>query len=333
MEALNTLHASSTTFPEAALQNQASDVKGSFAEVAGETYYRIVNHDAMAPFFMSLVSDSDHWLFISSNGALTAGRRDPDNALFPYYTDDRIHDSQDQTGSKTLLRISRQGRTWLWEPFSQHLEGLYLVTRSLYKSVYGNKILFEEINHDLGLTFRYEWMNSERFGFVRRATLSNQGPEAVSVELVDGIENLLPCGVERRFQVEYSTLVDGYKRTELVGGTGLALYRLSSVPVDKPEPSEALRVNLAWSTGLATAKHLLSTAQLRAFRHGEPLREETDVRGRRGAYLLNACLDLAPGASKDWLVVAELEQDAAGVVALKRQLESCLLYTSPSPRD
>ncbi len=311
-----------TYISDAELKGQDAAVSGFLAEIDGEPCYCVANHDAMAPFFMSLVSDSDHWLFISSNGALTAGRRDPDNALFPYYTDDRIHDSQDQTGSKTLLRITRGGQTWLWEPFSQRMEGLYRVTRNLCKSVYGNKILFEEINHDLGLTFRYEWMNSERFGFVRRAALSNQGTEAISAEVVDGIENVLPWGVERRFQVEYSTLVDGYKRTELLAGTGLALFRLSSVPVDKPEPSEALRVNLAWSTGLEPARRLLSTAQLRAFRHGETVQEETDIRGRRGAYLLNATFPLEPGARKDWLVVAELDQDATRVVALNQRLAS-----------
>ncbi len=311
-----------TYISDAELKGQDATVAGFLAEIDGEPCYCVANHDAMAPFFMSLVSDSDHWLFISSNGALTAGRRDPDNALFPYYTDDRIHDSQDQTGSKTLLRITRDGQTWLWEPFSQRLEGLYRVTRNLCKSVYGNKILFEEINHDLGLTFRYEWMNSERFGFVRRAALSNQGTEAISAEVVDGIENVLPWGVERRFQVEYSTLVDGYKRTELLPGTGLALFRLSSVPVDKPEPSEALRVNLVWSAGLEPACHLLSTTQLRAFRHGEPVQEETDIRGRRGAYLLNATFSLDPGARRDWLVVAELELDATRVVALNQRLAS-----------
>ena len=260
-----------THVADATLKNPGTAVEGSIVEFEGESYYRITNHDAMAPFFMSLVSDSDHWLFISSNGALTAGRKDAEHALFPYYTDDRIHDSQDQTGSLTLLRITRQGRTLLWEPFSQRLEGLYHVTRSLYKSVYGNKVLFEEANHDLGLTFRYAWMNSERFGFVRQAMLSNQGNDEVQVLLVDGIQNVLPAGVERRFQVEFSTLVDGYKRTELIQPSGLALFRLSSVPVDKPEPSEALRVNLAWSTGLEPAQRLLSTTQLKAFRRGAPL--------------------------------------------------------------
>ena len=41
----------------------------------GEKFLKIHNNDAMRPFFMSIVSDSNHWMFISSNGGLTAGRR------------------------------------------------------------------------------------------------------------------------------------------------------------------------------------------------------------------------------------------------------------------
>ncbi len=311
----------STFVSESSMKSAAATVEGSFVDIHGERFYRVGHFDAMAPFFMSLVSASDHWLFISSNGALTAGRKDPDHALFPYYTDDRIHDSQHQTGSKTILRVTIAGKTSLWEPFSQRYQGLYGLTRNLYKSVYGHKILFEEINHELSLTFRCEWMSSERFGFVRRCTLLNEGGEEVVAHLLDGVQNVLPCGLDRRFQMEYSTLADGYKRTEALDGTGLALFCLSSIPVDKAEPSEALRVNLAWSTGLGPVKRLLSSNQFEAFRQGLPLQEETDVRGQRGAYLVNTALRLEPGAKRSWLVVLEVNQGAADVRALHRQLQ------------
>jgi len=294
---------------------------GGLVDLQGERYYRVTDFDAMPPFFMSLASDSDHWCFISSNGGLTIGRKNPDHALFPYYPDDRIHDGADQTGSKTILRVMRKGVTSLWEPFSQRYEGVHRVRRNLYKSVYGNKLLFEEINEDLGLRFRYEWMSSERFGFVRRCTLSNEGEGPVTAELLDGLQNILPCGLGRRFQLELSTLGDGYKRTELLEDCGLALFRLSSIPVDRPEPSEALRVNVAWSVGLPSPQFLLSTDQFPAFRRGRPLQTETDIRGRRGAYLVNATLTLEPDSRKEWLIVAELDQDAAGVRRLQGFLE------------
>ncbi len=303
------------TVAGAALRHERRKVQGSLVERDGRRFYRIANHDAMPPFFMSLVSDSDHWLFASSNGALTAGRRDPDRALFPYYTDDRIHDSLDETGAKTVLRVVRGSKVSLWEPFSPRYEGLYRVERDLYKSTVGNELLFEETNADLALVFRYSWTTSERFGFVRSVTLVNTGSTPVQVEVLDGVLNLLPAGLGRRFQMEYSTLADGYKEAELDAATGLAIFRLSSVPTDKAEPSEALRATTVWSLGLSRAIRLLSATQVDRFRRGEAVAQETNVRGRRGAYFVQARVKLAKGGAKDWLLVCDVEQDACAVRA------------------
>ena len=69
---------------------RGADVDGGYVSLDGETYYQIANSHLMDDFFMSLVGAGDHWMFVSSNGALTAGRRDPDLALFPYAADDQI---------------------------------------------------------------------------------------------------------------------------------------------------------------------------------------------------------------------------------------------------
>lgn len=71
----------------------------------------------MRPFFMSIVSNANHWLFIASNGGLTAGRKNADFALFPYYTDDKITESSEMTGSKSIFTVTRNNVRSLWEPF------------------------------------------------------------------------------------------------------------------------------------------------------------------------------------------------------------------------
>ncbi len=307
---------------KATLHPRPAAVEGGLVELGGEPFYRIVNYDAMPPFLMSLVSDSDHWMFLSSTGALTAGRRDPDHALFPYYTDDRIHDSQDQTGGKTLLLVTRGGKVALWEPFSPRYEGLYRISRSLSKSVYSNKCVFEEINHDLGLSFSCAWMSSDRFGFVRRAALLNQTPEPVHVEVLDGIQNLVPDGLTRRFQLEFSTLADGYKVNELEPATGLGLFRLSSIPTDGSEPNEALGATTVWSEGIDAPRRLLCSEQLDRFRRGLGVDEETLIRGRRGAYFISTQLALAGEERREWSLVAEVDQDAADVALALQFLTS-----------
>ena len=62
---------------------------------------------------MSIVSSTDLWIFISSTGGLTAGRKNPDMALFPYDTDDKISDNAEFTGSKTILLVEREGESYL----------------------------------------------------------------------------------------------------------------------------------------------------------------------------------------------------------------------------
>ena len=104
---------------------EANEVKGKLVTVGDESYYKISNVDEMRPFFMSIVSNSNHWMFLSSNGGLTAGRKNSENALFPYYTDDKITESVEITGSKTIVQIHAQGKTFLWEPFSKRYEGIY----------------------------------------------------------------------------------------------------------------------------------------------------------------------------------------------------------------
>ncbi len=317
-----------TFVADASLRLDENRIEGAYVDIDSERFYRLANYDAMPPFLMSLVSDSDHWLFISSNGGLTAGRRDPDHALFPYCTDDHIHDTQDQTGSKTLIVVTRNEKDFLWEPFSPRYDKLYQVSRNLYKSVFSNKIIFEEINHDLSLAFSYAWFTSERFGFIRRAVLTNQGADPAVLELLDGIQNVLPYGITRRFQMEYSTLADGYKVSELVDETGVGIFRLSSIPTDKAEPSEALRATAIWSEGLEAAKRLLSSSQLDRFRQRHSVREETEIRGRRGAYFLNAQLTVPANSVKEWHIIADVNQDSAGVAATLH-----LLRTSKELRD
>src|SRR5512139_2377017 len=135
---------------------------GAWVERDGERFFRIANYHVMAPFLMSVVSGYDHWLFVSSTGGLTCGRKTPGNALFPYATDDKIHDACATTGPKTVFLASRGGRTSLWQPFDTG-PTTYEIERNLYKNVPGNKLAFEEINHDLGLAFTYLWSTGNRF--------------------------------------------------------------------------------------------------------------------------------------------------------------------------
>ena len=286
-----------------------------------ESFYKIENVNAMPSFFMSIVSNSNHWMFISSNGALTAGRKNSDITLFPYYTDDKITESIEHTGSKSIFLVEREEKTYLWEPFSNNHAGIYTIQRNLYKNAYGNKIIFEEINQELGLTFSYEWNSSNKFGFVRKASLKNNSSNTIKVDLIDGLQNILPYGVGEDLQKQSSNLVDAYKKTELNPASGMGIYSLSAIIVDRAEPSEALKANIVWSTGLNGAKRLLSSTQIEQFRQGHEVIEETDIRAKRGAYLLATKIELTTGGEENWSIIAEVNKSITALVALEEKIK------------
>ena len=291
-----------------------AEVSGQFIEIDNEKYYQIKNYHEMADFFISIVSDSNHWMFISSNGSLSAGRKDRDNALFPYYTVDRIHDYKNITGSKTYFLVKKEGKHFLWEPFTDESQKLYSITRNLYKSIYGNKIIFEEVNSDLGYSFRYGWYNCEKYGFVKKSSVTNHNKLKSNIEVLDGIQNILPHGVGYAFQNEYSNLLDAYKKSERIEGSSIGLFMLSSIPVDRAEPSEALKATTVWSVGFKeNCQILISDKQVNQFKNGQAIESEYDIRASRGAYFLKAQIELDENATREWFIIAEINQGSADV--------------------
>lgn len=300
-------------------------ITGEYVQLLGETFYKIQNYEIMPPFFMSLVSSSDHWLFISSTGGLTAGRANIEQALFPYYTEDKLTENSENTGSKTILLVRRNGQVWLWEPFSIRQQGHYEIRRNLYKNIPSTMLVFEETNHSLGLTYRYAWRISDRFGFIKTSWLLNDGPTC-SVELLDGIQNILPANTPSDVQNTLSCLLDAYKRNELDPETGLAIYSLNSTLTDLAEPSESLRAAAVFQVGLDDTDYLLSSAQLDQFRMGQNLNPETETRGCRGAFFVHASLELLPEKELTWHIVADVNQDSADIANTRTDIKNERTY-------
>lgn len=283
------------------------EVKGQFITINGERFYEIANYDQMQPFFISLASDTDLWMYLSSTGGLTAGRRSPGEALFPYYTDDKITESYEFTGPRTVLEIVNRKSSnckSLWRPFSEKQQPKYEISRRIAKSTVGNQIVFCEENHTLGLRFSYIWAPAGKHGWVRRATLENLTDKSIDIDLTDSLMNVLPAGVERKTQNEFSTLVDGYKKTELVPDTSLALFRMEAILVDRAEPSESLLCNTVYCLGLSRATY-----------------DKTMSKGVRGAYVAQTSLQLSAFSSQIWYNVLDVSQDAVAVHDLMHFIE------------
>ena len=278
-------------------------------------YYKIENAQELPAFFTLIATSSDMWAYMSSNGALTAGRSNSFHALFPYETDDKLHLAT-STGPKTIIRLA-DGR--VWQPFNSGPNNTFKICRNLYKRDTGDAILFEEINEDFGLSFSYRWETSEKFGLIRTSEVVNVGTGVVKFEILDGVENLLPHGLHPTMASNMSCLADAYKACEMYGER-LAIYSLTSNTNDSAEPQEVLTANVVWQAGNATT--ILSSRQVSDFARGVALKPENHVVGRKGAFFVTYSLDLVAGTDASWVMVFDSNMNQKDVVALAKEINS-----------
>ncbi|MGD9833107.1 MAG: hypothetical protein AB7U92_10190 [Piscinibacter sp.] len=295
-------------------------MQGGFVEDDGEAWYRIDGYDRAPPFFVALASDSDLWAFVSTAGSLAAGRGEADGAFLPYETVDRIHLRWEHTGPRSWIRVVDGDRVELWQPFAPRLDG-GAGARSVWKNLSGTRLRFREVHPSGRLVFEHEWSSAAGLGLVRRARLW-AGGEAVRVEVLDGVLNLVPPGVSVIHASTMSCLADAYKWNELAAGGRLGLYTLYAKIWDRAEPKESFEALVAWHAGLpAGGRTLLSDAQVGAFCRSGRVEPETLTRGRRGAFLVHFA-GVADARGFEWHQVIDSPCSQVQAAELARRLEA-----------
>ena len=292
--------------------NSPLGVTGALTSVDGERYYRITHVERMEPFLISVVSDTDLWMWASSNGALTAGRVDADHALFPYLTEDRLHRLAQHCGAVSVLVRVHTAQREVWRPMSAEVPARGV--RSVYKHVTGNRVIFEEYHPEWRVHYRVSWMPSSRFGWVREVEVTNRGKSEVALDIVDGLLDIMPAGIDLMTELRFSNLADAYKRSEYCPGGGAALYTLESNIIDRAEPSESLLATAVWSAGQPFTELHLDERVVRATIDDRSVAAPTPlVVGRAGAYLLRGSQRIGADGSIKWITVVDTNLDHAAV--------------------
>ncbi len=303
-----------------AVKPDPSAPTGNLEGTGPDAIYRIEQVQSMRPFLASIVSDADLWMYVSSTGGLTAGRRNEDGAIFPYVTDDLLHESAGLTGPLSVIRIiQNDGSAQLWRPFATGAVP-HGVTRSLGKSVAGDRIEFIEINASLGLKFSYTWRACDRFGWVRSCAIASTHGMTQRVQILDGLRNILPASAQLATVRAASCLINAYSTAELDEATGMLLVALSSQIVDRPEPSESLHANVIWHQGLHPRAILISNDQIETFAATGQATTENVLRGRRASYFIIADADVSPNTPASWRIIADARRTQAQIVALRSSL-------------
>ena len=85
--------------------------------------------------------------------------------------------------------------------------------KNLYKDALGDNILFEEVNKDLNIAFRYQWLTSKEYGFIKELNLSTIDEE-FNFKIIDGVQNILPSFDTN--STTLSNLSNAYKHSEII---------------------------------------------------------------------------------------------------------------------
>ncbi len=272
---------------------------------------------------MSITSSADHWMYLSSTGCLTAGRKKAEQALFPYVTDDLLHRNAHFTGPVTVIRIRKGKNDLVWRPFYDAGQN-YKIEVNLYKNSLGNTVLFEEKNHSLGLTFFYKWQSSIEYGFVRKSTLVNHSGKLIDIELIDGLRNIMPAGIELRTQQEMSNLANAYKVSEYNPETECALFYMNALVMDRPEPGESLYANLIWSYYRENKIITLNEKSINEFVESGKIKEDHFIKGKPGCYLTKISKELEPKNEIYWYTIADVSKTQSEITYLISHLKDPL---------
>lgn len=301
------------------MKTEHCKVKGSFVSFMNDTFYKIENYDEMDNFFMSITSSSDIWNFCWSQGGITAGRVDSNNAVFPYYTADKVFDARSYTGSFTALRVCGENKDNYWQPFYDQGKDLYNINRNIYKNSTGTKVYFEEVNNDLKLTFLYGWTSSDRYGLVRHVSIKNTSNKNITVRILDGCQNIMSSCTTSDFQNENSILLDAYKKTDIDSSSNLAIFAVSSIVSDKAEPCEGLYANISW---FSTNDEVYTDPEAPLyFKRNEKIPFIKVLKGKRPSCFIHRNLEIKPDAQEQWFQVFNTRQDSSDIALLQHELD------------
>lgn len=302
-----------TQFATSLLPQKSS---GEVVNFDGETWYKISNANAIEPFFMTITSSSDVWNFIWSNGALSAGRKNSEHAIFPYLTADKILDMGACSGNLSAVKIFSADGTFLWKPFDSNTQ--WKVERNVYKNSSGSHIILEEVNTELDLIWRTEWTSSDKYGLVKISSIKNRASKSAKVQILDGAQNIVPACGTMQLQATNSILLDAYKKSDLEKDSGLALFSLSSVLTDRAEPSEALWANTCWFSKKSPVYLDPQTPEF--FAREIPLEQIDVLKGKRASCFISFDLELEGGAQEKWEQVFDTHLENSKIALLKKEL-------------
>jgi hypothetical protein len=275
----------------------------------------VEQYNDLAPFASFLpgiagVSGRPSWVFYVNRGQAVAsfGVRNKDGAFLEFFPADKAYQLTPARGFRTFLKITEGSQTLTHEPFQRGAGDA--VQQRLY--VTADEVGVEEINPRLGVTVRADMFTLPEApvaGLVRRVEIVNTSDRARKMEIVDGLPQVLPFGMNQWILKFMSRTSEAFMRVEGVQ-QNLPFYRLKVWPTDSPQVEPVLACNFfagflngKRSNVLVDAERVFGLAgdfsRAERFFSGAPLDFNNQVIGNQTPSAFQAItIELQPGESQ-----------------------------------
>ena len=206
----------------------------------GDNRFVIEQYNDRAPFasFLPGIAGTmgrPAWVFYVNRGQAVAsfGVRNKDGAFLEFYPADKAYQLTASRGFRTFLKIADGNQTVTHEPFQRGAGDD--VRQRLY--VTPHEVGVEEIHPRFGFSIRVDMFTlpeAPLSGLVRRIRLENTSSRAKRVDIVDGLPQVLPYGLNQWGVKFMSRTLEAYMLVEGVE-EDLPFYRLKVWPTDTPQ--------------------------------------------------------------------------------------------------
>lgn len=183
------------------------------------------------------------WAFYVNRGQGIAccGVRNKDGAFLEFFPADKAYQLTPSRGFRTFLKITEDDHALTHEPFQRGAGAE--VKQRLYVSPH--ELGVEEINPQLGFSIRADMFTLPEApvaGLLRRVEIVNTSGTAKKVEIVDGLPQVLPFGMNQWLLKFMSRTSEAFMRVEGVA-ENLPFYRLKVWPTDNPQVEPVIACN------------------------------------------------------------------------------------------
>lgn len=189
------------------------------------------------------VSGRPAWAFYVNRGQAVAsfGVRNKDGAFLEFFPADKAYQLTPSRGFRTFLKIAERGQTLTHEPFQRGAGPE--VRQRLY--ITDHEVGVEEIHPQFGFSIRADMFTLPEApvaGLLRRVTITNTSGHIKKIEIVDGLPQVLPFGMNQWILKFMSRTSEAFMRVEGVE-ENLPFYRLKVWPTDSPQVEPVIACN------------------------------------------------------------------------------------------